>query len=214
MPLHTSDRFKDRLDAGRQLASALDTYANRGDVTVLGLPRGGVPVAAQVAAVLNAPLDVMVVRKLGVPGQAELAMGAIAEGGAQVRHIGLIHQIGLPSEDVDAVAAQQQVELDRRVRLYRGDRAPLPLHGRTVILVDDGLATGATMEAAVASVRQQHPRGILVAVPVGAADTCRRLEAMVDALICLRCPSDFGAVGRWYDDFSQTTDDEVRALLS
>ena len=208
------ERFSDRLDAGRQLASGLGAYANRTDVTVLGLPRGGVPVAAQVAASLHAPLDVLVVRKLGVPSQPELAMGAIAEGGAQVRHHDLIADIGLSSGEVDHAVAVQQVELERRVHLYRGDRARLPLRDRTVILVDDGLATGATMEAAIASVRRHDPREVVVPVPVGAADTCRRLGALADAVVCARCPGHFGAVGQWYDDFAQTTDDEVTALLT
>ena len=208
------ERFADRPDAGRRLASSLDAYANRADVTVLGLPRGGVPVAAQVAASLHAPLDVLVVRKLGVPSQPELAMGAIAEGGAQVRHHDLIADIGLSSQDVDRAVAAQQIELERRVSLYRGNRAPAPLRGRTVILVDDGLATGATMEAAIASVRQHGPRKVVVAVPVGAADTCRRLGAIADAIVCVLCPKYFGAVGQWYDDFAQTTDGEVTALLT
>ncbi|MCR4374567.1 MAG: phosphoribosyltransferase [Acidobacteria bacterium] len=207
-------RFSDRLDAGRRLASSLGAYANRADVTVLGLPRGGVPVAAQVAASLHAPLDVLVVRKLGVPSQPELAMGAIGEGGAQVRHHDLIADIGLSSQDVDRVVAVQQIELERRVHLYRGSRAPAPLRDRTVILVDDGLATGATMEAAIASVRQHGPREVVVAVPVGAADTCRRLGLMADAIVCVLCAEYFGAVGQWYDDFAQTTDDEVTALLT
>lgn len=208
------DRFSNRQDAGRQLASCLGEYANRPGVTVLGLPRGGVPVAAQVAASLHAPLDVLVVRKLGVPGQPELAMGAIAEGGAQVRHHDLIADIGLSTREVDHAVAVQQIELERRVHLYRGDRARLPLRGRTVVLVDDGLATGATMEAAIASVRGHDPREVIVAVPVGAADTCRRLRAQADAVVCPRCPGHFGAVGQWYDDFAQTTDDEVTALLT
>lgn len=208
------ERFTDRLDAGHRLASSLDAYANRTDVTVLGLPRGGVPVAAQVAASLHAPLDVLVVRKLGVPGQPELAMGAIAEGGAQVRHHDLIADIGLSSREVDRAVAIQRIELERRVHLYRGTRAPLPLRDRTVILVDDGLATGATMEAAIASVRRHGPREVVVAVPVGAADTCRRLGSLADVVVCLRCPGYFGAVGQWYDDFAQTTDDEVTALLT
>lgn len=208
------ERFSDRLDAGRRLASSLGAYANRADVTVLGLPRGGVPVAAQVAASIHAPLDVLVVRKLGVPSQPELAMGAIAEGGAQVRHHDLIADIGLSPEEVDRAVAVQQIELERRVHLYRGNRAPAPLRDRTVILVDDGLATGATMEAAIASVRRHGPRDVVVAVPVGAADTCRRLGLMADAIVCVRCPEHFGAVGQWYDDFAQTTDDEVTALLT
>lgn len=208
------ERFADRLDAGRRLASSLGAYANRTDVTVLGLPRGGVPVAAEVAASLHAPLDVLVVRKLGVPSQPELAMGAIAEGGAQVRHHDLIADIGLSPGEVDRAAAAQHIELERRVRLYRGDRAPAPLRDRTVILVDDGLATGATMEAAIASVRQHGPREVVVAVPVGAADTCRRLGSIADAVVCPVCPAYFGAVGQWYDDFAQTTDDEVTALLT
>lgn len=211
---HLPERFRDRRDAGRQLAAILDAYADRTGVTVLGLPRGGVPVAAQVAAALHAALDVLVARKLGVPGQPELAMGAIAEGGAQVRHHDLIADIGLSSQEVDRVVAVQQIELERRVHLYRGNRAPAPLRDRTVILVDDGLATGATMEAAIASVRRHGPREVVVAVPVGAGDTCRRLRALADAVVCLRCPGHFGAVGQWYDDFAQTTDAEVTALLT
>jgi predicted phosphoribosyltransferase len=208
------NRFTDRFDAGRQLADALSSYANQADVTVLALPRGGVPVAAEVARRLAAPLDVLVVRKLGVPDQPELAMGAIADGGVRILHDGLMAQLNLAPEALDRITRRETVELARRVALYRGSRPPAPLAGRTVILVDDGLATGATMEAAVQAVRTQRPARIVVAVPVGAADTCDRIRRQVDDLICLIAPAEFYAVGAWYDDFRQTTDAEVRALLA
>jgi len=207
------DRFLNRSDAGRRLAARLTAYAQRPDVTVLGLPRGGVPVAAEIATALAAPLDVCVVRKLGVPNQPELAMGAIAEGGAQVRHWDLIRQLDLLPGEFDAVAARELAELDHRVLMFRGGRPPKPLSNRIVILVDDGLATGATMEAAIASVRSQDPAKVIVAVPVGAVDTCRRLRHVADEVICLESPDPFFAVGQWYQDFAQTTDDEVRNLL-
>lgn len=208
------ERFLDRQDAGRQLAARLTAYAGRPDVTVVGLPRGGVPVAAEIAASLAAPLDVFVVRKLGVPHQPELAMGAIAEGGVEIRHDDLIAALGITEQKVEAVAARERQELDRRVRLLRGNRGPTPLGGRTVILVDDGLATGATMEAAIAAIRKLGPRRLVVAVPVGAAETARRIAAQVDEFISVACPESFGAVGQWYVDFSETTDSDVRALLN
>lgn len=208
-----ADRFRDRVDAGRRLSIALMDYANRPDVTVLGLPRGGVPVAAEVATALSAPLDICVVRKLGAPSQPELAIGAIAEGGARVMNLELIREIGLDSDEIDAVAARELAELEQRVVKFRGGIAPKPLAGRIVILIDDGLATGATMEAAIAAVRQSAPARIIAAAPVGATDTCRRLEAVADEVVCPLRPSHFYAVGQWYEDFYPTTDDEVTALL-
>lgn len=207
------DRFRNRVDAGRRLASALKDYADRPDVTVVGLPRGGVPVAAEVAAALKAPLDVCVVRKLGAPGQPELAIGAIAEGGVRVLNKDLIRDIGLETAEIDSAAAREFVELNRRVTRFRGEHAPKPLAGRTVILVDDGLATGATMEAAIAAVRKSTPNKVIVAAPVGATDTCRRLAGIADAVVCPLQPQHFYAVGQWYVDFDQTTDEEVTALL-
>jgi|CXWK01.1.fsa_nt_gi putative phosphoribosyl transferase len=207
------ERFRNRQDAGKQLAARLAVYAGNPDVTVIGLPRGGVPVAAEIAASLAAPLDIFVVRKLGVPGQSELAMGAIAEGGVEIRNQDVITALGISERDVEEVAARERLELDRRVRLLRGSRIATPLKGRIVILVDDGLATGATMEAAVAAIRSLEPRRLVVAVPVGAADTSRRIAALVDELICVACPEWFGAVGQWYDDFTETTDADVKALL-
>jgi len=206
-------RLENREDAGRQLAARLSSHGARSDVIVLGLPRGGVPVAAEVAHVLHAPLDVFLVRKLGVPAHPELAMGAIAEGGVTVLNDGLIADLGVPRTAVQQVVAREQIELDRRHRLYRGDR-PAPLvRDRVVILVDDGLATGATMEAAVTALRQSKPARIVVAAPVGAADTCDRLRRIADEVVCVATPEPFRAVGQWYEEFSQTTDAEVRALL-
>lgn len=207
------DRFLNRVDAGRRLSTELMEYADRPDVTVLGLVRGGVPVAAELATVLKAPLDVCVVRKLGAPGQPELAVGAVAEGGIEVLNQGLIHEIGLSEGEVDAAAVREMAELNRRVIQFRGGRARKPLTIRTVILVDDGLATGATMEAAIAAVRQSSPKKVIVAAPVGASDTCRRLRALADEVVCPLTPEPFYAVGQWYEDFDQTTDNEVTALL-
>jgi predicted phosphoribosyltransferase len=206
-------RFTDRVDAGRQLARRLDAYASRSDVIVLALPRGGVPVAAEVARHLNAPLDVFLVRKLGVPGQPELAMGAIAEGGAEVLNQPVIDELGVPAALVQLTLARERIELDRRARAFRVDREPPPVRGRTAILVDDGLATGSTMEAAIAALRRLEPQEIVVAVPVGAPQTCERLGRVADVLISVARPLPFDAVGQWYDDFSQTTDEEVRRLL-
>lgn len=206
-------RFHDRADAGRQLAALLTSYANRDDVIVLALPRGGVPVAFEVASALRAPLDVFLVRKLGVPGHAELAMGAIASGGVRVLSNDLISQLDISPAEVEEATARERVELDRRDRMYRGDREPAPLNGRTVILVDDGLATGATMEAAILAVRQSQPARVVVAVPVGAADTCRRLAAVAEEVVCVAAPEPFQAVGLWYERFDQTSDDEVIELL-
>lgn len=206
-------RFHHRSDAGRQLASKLCAFANRQDVIVLALPRGGVPVAYEVAGALNAPLDVFLVRKLGVPGHPELAMGAIASGGVRVLSEDIIDQLGIPRSAVEQVAARERLELERRDRLYRGDRRLPLLRDRTVILVDDGLATGATMEAAIVAARQYHPARVIVAAPVGAVDTCQRLKNLADDVICASTPDPFQAVGLWYEQFDQTSDDEVIQLL-
>jgi putative phosphoribosyl transferase len=206
--------FHDRTEAGRLLAKKLVAYANRGDVLVLALPRGGVPVAFEVAKALQAPLDVFLVRKLGVPGHEELAMGAIASGGMIVRNDEVIAGLGVPSSVLETVVAREQQELERQEHLYRGDQ-PLPdLHDCTTILVDDGLATGATMRTAVAALRQHHPAHRVVAVPIAAPNTCEALRADVDEVICALTPEPFYAVGLWYEHFSQTTDDEVRDLLA
>ncbi|HZA28009.1 MAG TPA: phosphoribosyltransferase [Gammaproteobacteria bacterium] len=207
------ERFRDRRDAGRQLAEKLSAYANRPDVLVLGLPRGGVPVAYEVAKVLNAPLDVFLVRKLGVPGHEELAMGAIASGSVRVLNKNVVQSLRLSDQTIEAVAAAEQRTLVRRERVYRGDRPRLAVRDQTVILVDDGLATGATMRAAVVALRQQQPRRIVVAVPVAAPETCDEFRAEVDDIVCAITPPLFYAVGLWYQDFSQTSDEEVRALL-
>lgn len=205
--------FRDRKDAGTFLAEKLKAYANDPDVVVLALPRGGVPVAEKVAAALDAPLDVFVVRKLGVPIYEELAMGAIASGGVKVLNEEVIERLGITSRMIDAVVAEQQIELERREREYRGGRAMIGVQNRTVILVDDGLATGATMRAAVRALRQQGPKKIIVAVPVGARETCNQFEREADAVVCATAPDELGAVGMWYEDFSQTTDEEVRRAL-
>jgi putative phosphoribosyl transferase len=206
-------RFLNRSDAGRQLARKLSGFAHRSDVIVLALPRGGVPVAAEVARELSAPLDVFLVRKLGVPGHSELAMGAIASGGVRVLSDDLIDQLGIPSAAVEQVATREGLELERRDRLYRGDR-PLPaLRDRIVILVDDGLATGATMEAAIVAVRQYRPARVVIAAPVGAVETCRRLKRLADDVVCAAMPEPFQAVGLWYERFDQTSDEEVIALV-
>ena len=206
--------FRDRREAGRLLATKLAAYANRPDVIVLALPRGGVPVAYEVARALNAPLDIFLVRKLGVPGYEELAMGAIATGGVRVLNDQLVGGLRIPDYIVDEVAASEQQELVRRERLYRGDRPAPDVRGRTVILVDDGLATGATMLAAVKALRQQQPARIVVAVPTASPETCEQLRAEVDDIICAITPEPFHAVGLWYEDFSQTTDEEARDLLA
>lgn len=205
--------FADRLDAGQELAARLRRYAGRTDVIVLGLPRGGVPVAAVVAGALGAPLDVFVVRKLGVPGHRELAIGAIASGGARVLNQPLIAELGIPERAVAAVMAEEERELARRERLYRADRPRYALSARTAIVVDDGLATGSTMRAAVQALRHLDAARIVVAVPVGSREACRDLEAVADEVVCARIPDRFVAVGRWYVDFSETTDEEVTALL-
>jgi predicted phosphoribosyltransferase len=206
-------RFCNRNEAGQFLAQRLMKYANRPDVIVLALPRGGVPVAFEVARALNAPLDVFLVRKLGLPEREELAMGAIATGGVRVLNEEVIQVLRVPDEVIDAVADQEQQELERRERLYRGDRPPPDVRGKVVLLVDDGLATGSTMRAAVAALRKQCPARIVVAVPVGAPDTCDEFREEADEVVCARTPEPFYAVGLWYADFSQTTDAEVHDLL-
>ncbi len=205
--------FRDRTDAGQHLAARLTAYADRPDVLVLALPRGGVPVAFEVARALNAPLDVFIVRKLGVPGHEELAMGAIATGGVRVLNNDVVQGLRIPSDVLDRVTADEQRELERRERAYRGDRPAPHVQGRTVILIDDGLATGATMRAAVAALRQQQPARIVVAVPTASPATCEEFRAEVDEIVCAITPDPFYGVGRWYDDFSQTSDEEVHSLL-
>ena len=205
--------FPDRRDAGAALARALAPYTGRADVIVLALPRGGVPVAYEVARALDAPLDVFVVRKLGLPGPDALAMGAVASGGLVVFNRDVIGTVGLGEDDVARVLRAEQRELQRREQLYRDDRPSPPVEGKTVILVDDGLATGSSMLAAVAALRERRPARIVVAVPIGAADTCSELRRYADEVICAVTPEPFYGVGAWYQDFSQTTDDEVRDLL-
>ncbi len=207
-------RFHDRRSAGQQLADKLTAYARRSDVVVLGLPRGGIPVAHEVASRLEAPLDVFLVRKLGVPGHPELAMGAIAEGGIEVLSRDLIHDLGIPRVLVEQVAVRERLELERRDAVYRAGRRPAVVRDRIVVLVDDGLATGSTMEAAIHALKQRAPARIVVAVPVGARDTCDRLRRLADEVVCVSMPDPFTAVGLWYEEFSQTTDDEVKALLA
>ena len=207
-------RFRDRTEAGQLLATRLTVYANRPDVLVLALPRGGVPVAYEVSRALHAPLDVITVRKLGVPGQEELAMGAIASGGVRVLNDEVVRVQRIPEEVIHKVATREQHEVERRERLYRGDRPAYEMHGRTVILVDDGIATGATMRAAVVAVRQQQPTRLIIAVPVAASATCEELAAEVDDVVCIFKPEDFFAVGVWYECFAQTTDQEVVNLLA
>jgi putative phosphoribosyl transferase len=205
--------FRDRADAGRRLAAALTAYAGRPDVLVLALPRGGVPVGHEVARALGAPLDVFIVRKLGVPGREELAMGAIASGAAPVLNEEVIRNLAIPDHIIDAVAEKERQELARRERAYREDRPAPDVRGRTVVLVDDGLATGSTMRAAVAALRKLDPARIVAAVPVGSADICAELGRLADEMVCVSMPEPLQAVGLWYADFSQTTDEEVRVLL-
>ena len=206
-------RFLNRTDAGRRLAATLSAYASRPDVIVLGLPRGGVVVAYEVARVLGVPLDVFIVRKLGVPGHEELAMGAIASGGASVLDKALVRELRVSEREIRAVIAAEQRELERREREYRGDRPPPDIAGRTVILVDDGLATGASMRVAVAALKQEHPGRLVVAVPIAPPETCDALRREADDVVCAVTPEPFYAVGLWYEDFTQTTDTEVHDLL-
>jgi predicted phosphoribosyltransferase len=207
-------RFRNRTDAGRQLAEKLAAYTHRPDVLVLALPRGGVPVGGEVARALGAPLDIFLVRKLGVPGYEELAMGAVATGSVRVLNDEIVRGLGISEHEIDAAVARELQELARRERLYRGDRPPPDVAGRTVILVDDGLATGATMRAAIRASRQQQPARIVVAVPTASADTSETLKTEADDVVCAMTPEPFFAVGHWYEDFTQTTDDEVRELLA
>jgi putative phosphoribosyl transferase len=207
-------RFRDRFEAGRLLGEELSRRFDRAqELIVLALPRGGVPVGAEVAKALDAPLDVFIVRKLGVPGHEELAMGAIASGGVRVLNQDVLRYIPLPQRVIDEVAAREQHELIRRERSYRGSRPPLDVRDKLVIVVDDGLATGSTMRAAVAALRKMQPKSITVAVPVAAPQTCDEFRNEGIDLVCLRTPDPFEAVGLWYDDFSQTTDEEVHELL-
>jgi predicted phosphoribosyltransferase len=205
--------FTNRAAAGEALARSLNRYAARSDVTVLGLPRGGVPVAAAVAAALGAPLDVFTVRKVGVPGHRELAMGAIASGGAQVLDRQLINELAIPDAAVGRVIAEEERELERREQVFRAGREPLDVVARIAILVDDGLATGSTMQAAVMAIRELGPSRVVVAAPVGSIDACRKLEQVADEVVCLFAPRTFVAVGQWYLDFSETSDTEVTSLL-
>jgi putative phosphoribosyl transferase len=213
MPNVSVEPFRDRVEAGELLARKLADYRDRDDVVVLALPRGGVPVAREVARALGVPFDVYVVRKLGVPGHEELAMGAIATGGVRQINRDVVDALGIPGTVIDAVARREQLELERREQAYRGDRGALSLANKIVVLVDDGLATGSTMRAAVMAARQQQPAQVIVAVPVGAPSTCADLAAEADSVVCVRTPDPFVAVGLWYRDFTPTTDHEVRALL-
>ncbi len=211
--LHDERVFADRREAGRELGRLLTRAVQPGEAIVLALPRGGVPVAYEIARALDIPLDVFLVRKLGTPGHPELAMGAIASGGIRVLNEDVVQALNVPQRQIDAVAEQEQRELERRDAAYRQGRSVPELTNRTVILVDDGLATGSTMKAAVQAVKQQQPKRIIVAVPVGALETCRMLGDMADEVICARTPQPFSAVGQWYRDFTQTSDDEVMSLL-
>jgi predicted phosphoribosyltransferase len=206
--------FRDRAEAGRALVAELAEYADRTDVLILALPRGGVPVAYEVARALHAPLDVFLVRKLGVPGREELAMGALASGGRVVLNREVVDGLRIPQDIIEYVIQSERDELRRRERLYRGDRPAPDVQGRTIILIDDGLATGSSMRAAVAALRQGAPTRIVVAVPVAAGSTCDELRDEVDEVVCTLTPEPFHAVGLWYEDFAQTTDEEVRELLA
>jgi len=216
MRIHSENRprFHDRADAGRVVAADLAAYAGRSDLLVLALPRGGVPVAYEVARALGAPLDVFIVRKLGLPGHEEFAMGAIASGGIRLINEEVVREFGVTEAEIAAVSAAEALELERRERQYRRDRPRPVIEGRTVILVDDGLATGATMHAAVLALREKRPARLIVAVPVAAADTCDAFREIVDDIVCAETPAPFYAVGLWYEDFSQTTDEEVQDLLN
>lgn len=205
--------FADRRQAGAALAAQLKQYRGKPDVVVVALPRGGVPVAFEVASALDAPLEIFVVRKLGMPGHRELAMGAIASGGVRILNEDVVRVYGIPARAIDEVARQEQDELERREREYRGDQPPIDLRDKTVILIDDGLATGSTMRAAVEAVRAHRPSRVVVAVPVGAPETCQEFADVADDVVCARTPRAFSAVGLWYRDFSETTDEEVKALL-
>lgn len=205
--------FGDRVDAGRRLAEKLRAYANREDVVVLGIPRGGVPVAFEVAAALNAPLDVFLSRKLGVPGQEELAFGAVATGGVRVLDQELIEAVGISKQEIEQITQKVRAELERRERVYRGARPPFNLEGKVAILIDDGIATGSSMRAAINALRQLKPARVVVAVPVAPLSTCNRLKSDVDELICVHMPESFYAIGQFYADFSQVADEEVTDLI-
>ena len=205
--------FNDRRDAGRKLAQKLSAYANQSDVVVLALPRGGVPVAYEVALALNAPLDIFTVRKLGLPGHEELAMGAIATGGARVINQDVVRSFNVPRGVIEAVAKQELNELERRERVFRGNRIMPEIHGKTAILIDDGLATGASMQAAILGLRAKNPARIVVAVPTAPLETCEAFKKLVDEMICATSPEPFYGVGQWYEDFSQVTDEQVQTLL-
>jgi putative phosphoribosyl transferase len=205
--------FPNRTEAGRKLAEKLAAYANRKDVIVLGIPRGGVPVAFEVAGALNAPLDVFIARKLGVPGHEEFAFGAVSSGGVRFLDQDTIEMLGIAKSEIECVTAQEQTELERRENVYRGGRPPLKVEGLTAILVDDGIATGASMQAAIAALRQMKPARVVVAVPVAPPSTCDRLRPLVDELVCAYAPEFFYAIGQFYGDFSQVTDDQVIDLI-
>jgi putative phosphoribosyl transferase len=212
MPVET--RFRNRTEAGKLLASKLIQYANRTDVLVLGIPRGGVPVAAEIATALNAPLDICVVRKLGVPGNQELAMGAIAAGGFEVLNEDLLDWMRISGHTIAEVGDRELHELQRRDRIYRGDRSLPTIRDRIVIVVDDGLATGATMRAAIGVLKHQQPQRLIIAVPVAPLDICDRLRAEVNEIVCLMTPKHFPGISRWYEDFTQTTDEQVCEFLN
>jgi putative phosphoribosyl transferase len=205
--------FANRKEAGQKLALRLRKYANRGDVIVLGAPRGGVPVAFEIAADLTAPLDVFVLRKLGVPGREELAFGAIASGGVRILNRNIVEGLGITGLDIERVTRAERQELERRERSYRGGKAPLDVSGLTVILVDDGIATGSTVKAAIRALRQMKPARIVIAVPVAPLSTCNQLQFEADELVCLEMPEPFYGVGQFYSDFSQVSDEEVKELL-
>jgi putative phosphoribosyl transferase len=208
-----AERFLNRTGAGRQLAAELLRYAARSDVLVLGLPRGGVPVAFEIAMALDAPLDVFIVRKLGLPGHEEFGIGAIASGGVRVVDESVLRAYGVDADMLDRISERERLELERREQLYRDDRPHPVVADRVVILVDDGLATGSTMRAAIAALREENPREIVVAVPVGAPETCAAIAKLADNLVCLEMPEPFYAVGLWYQNFEQTDDEEVHDLL-
>jgi putative phosphoribosyl transferase len=205
--------FQDRTEAGRELLKRLATYENRRDLLVLGIPRGGVPVAFEVAVGLHAPLDVFIVRKLGVPGREELAFGAIASGGIRFLDTEIVEAVGIPELEIELITAKERQELERRERAYRRGRAPIAAEGQTVILVDDGIATGSSMQVAITALRQMKPSRLVVAVPVAPVSTCRRLRPKLDDLICLHMPTSFYAIGEFYEDFSQVSDLRVTDLL-
>lgn len=205
--------FENRVEAGRNLAGKLQKYASRKDVVVLGIPRGGVPVAFEVANALGAPLDIFLSRKLGVPGQEELAFGALATGGVRILDEDLIRKLGISTEEIDRITRTVQAELERREQVYRGHRSALRIEGQTVLLIDDGIATGSSMRAAIEALRELKPAGVVVAVPVAPLSTCNRLRSEVDELVCVYSPEYFFAIGQFYEDFSQVADEEVTELL-